>query len=66
MSNKQSAQLAAARLTAAPGQNAGRPSVKSGLSGANGADKAIPGAAFTTMWYRHPERLMSQSERLPS
>jgi len=34
--------------------------------GANGAKKAIRGAAFTWMWYRHLERLTSQSERPPS
>ncbi|HET9059014.1 MAG TPA: hypothetical protein VFN61_03765 [Acidimicrobiales bacterium] len=26
----------------------------------------MPGAAFTSKWYRNPERLMSPSERPPS
>jgi len=63
MNNAQIAQLAVTRLTTASGRGATSPSVQ---AGANGAKKAIPGAAFTAMWYRHPERPMSQSERLPS
>jgi hypothetical protein len=33
--------------------------------GANCSFSAMPGASFTSRWYL-PERLMSQSERLPS
>ena len=63
VNTKHAAALTAARLAQAPGQSA----VPSALrGGANGATKAIPGTSFTGMWYRGTERLMSQSERLPS
>jgi hypothetical protein len=63
MSTKQLAVLAQARLAAACG-HLGAPSAING--GANGATKVTPGASFTGMWYPAPDRLMSQSERLPS
>jgi hypothetical protein len=62
ISTQQVAVLAAARLDGASGHRA-LPSANK--SRANCA-KAIPGASFTWMWYRTPERQMSQSERLPS
>jgi hypothetical protein len=33
---------------------------------ADRAGTAMPGATFASKWYPNPERLMSQSERLPS
>jgi len=61
MSIKQATELTMARLDGASGLPS--PATR---RGANGAEKANPGAAFTWAWYRHPERLMSQGERLPS
>ena len=62
-STKYAAALAAARLNQASGPRTVRSAVQ---GGANCGTKAIPGASFTWMWYGNPERLMSQSERLPS
>jgi hypothetical protein len=59
---KQAAGLTSARLRTSSWTYAVTPSVP---SGANGRIHAMAGAAFKSNWYR-PERLMSQSERLPS
>jgi hypothetical protein len=59
---KQAAGLASARLRTSSWTSAATPSVP---SGAKGTIHAMAGAAFKSNWYR-PERLMSQSERLPS
>ena len=59
MSIKRATELTTARLDGACGLSS--PAAR---RGANGAEKA--GATFMWMWYRHPERLMSQGERLPS
>jgi len=64
MSSTQVAGLALARLNHA--SRDGRAPSSAIKGGANCATKATPGASFTGMWYPHPERLMSQSERLPS
>jgi hypothetical protein len=61
MSSKQAPGLASARLNDGPKV----PALTSAHAGANCIGKAMPGASFTSEWYR-PERLMSQSERLPS
>jgi hypothetical protein len=62
MSTKHVALLTVARPEAASGLGASSSAIKAGANCA----KANPGASFTWMWYRNPERLMSQSERLPS
>jgi hypothetical protein len=62
MSTQQVALLAVARPEGASGHRASSLAIKAGANCA----KANPGASFTWMWYRNPERLMSQSERLPS
>lgn len=59
---KQAAGLAGARLDKASKASALTPSVQ---AGGNCSIHAMQGAAFKSGWYR-PERLMSQSERLPS
>lgn len=64
MSTKHVAYLALARLPESSGSHRALSSAING--GANCAPKATQGASFTGMWYRNPERLMSQSERLPS
>jgi hypothetical protein len=63
MSTKQLAGLTGARVAEASGGRALSSLVR---SGANCAIEAMPGAAFTSKWYRNPVRLMSQGERLPS
>ena len=60
-STKQAAGLTSARLRTSSATCA-TPSVQ---AGANASIHAMAGAAFKSNWYR-PERLMSQSERLPS
>jgi hypothetical protein len=60
MSTKHVALLTVARPEAASGLGASSSAIKAGANCA----KANPGASFK--WYRNPERLMSQSERLPS
>jgi len=62
ISTKQVAVLAVARLEGASGHRA----LSSAIKPEANCAKATPGASFTWMWYRDPERLMSQSERLPS
>jgi len=62
MSTKQVALLAAARLEGPSRHRALSSAIKAGANCA----KDFPGASFTWMWYRNSERLMSQSERLPS
>ena len=57
-----SSRLTDARLRTSSEASAVSPSVQ---AGANGSIHAMAGAAFKSNWYR-PERLMSQSERLPS
>jgi len=64
MSSTQLAGLALARLSNLSREGRALSSAIKG--GANCATKATPGASFVGMWYRHSERLMSQSERLPS
>ncbi len=59
---KRIARLTNARLRTSSEVSAVTPSVQ---AGANGSIHAMAGAAFKSNWYR-PERLMSQSERLPS
>jgi hypothetical protein len=59
---KQAAGLTSACLITSPEASAVTPSVQ---AGANRNIHAMSGAAFKSGWYR-PERLMSQSERLPS
>ena len=64
MGTKQVTRLAAARL-ADPSGHLQASSAAQGM--ANCAIAAMPGGtSFTSKWYRNPERLMSQSERLPS
>jgi hypothetical protein len=63
MSNTQTAQLTQARANGAFGFGVSSPATR---LGADGADKAIKGASVNRMWYGHPERLMSQSEPIPS
>ncbi|HUC13710.1 MAG TPA: hypothetical protein VMS00_04580 [Acidimicrobiales bacterium] len=59
---KQAVRLTTARLLTSSEASAVTPSVQ---AGAARNIHAMPGAAFKSNWYR-PERLMSQSERLPS
>jgi len=59
---KQAAGLTSARLSTSSEASAVTAPVQ---AGANRNIHAMPGAAFKSGWYRL-ERLMSQSERLPS
>jgi hypothetical protein len=59
---KRAVRLTNARLRTSSEVPAVIPSIE---AGANGSIHAMAGAAFKSNWYR-PERLMSQSERLPS
>ena len=63
MNTQRVANLTAARPDAVSGHSTLSSAIK---PGANCAQVVLPGASFTRMWYRGPERLMSQSERLPS
>ncbi len=61
MISKRAPGLALARLNDGPKV----PALTSAHAGLNCVGTAMPGASFTSEWYR-PERLMSQGERLPS
>jgi hypothetical protein len=61
MSSKQAVGLARARLN----KGLQVPALTSAHAGAICIGRSMPGASFTSGWYRL-ERLLSQSERLPS
>ena len=63
MSIMQIAGLAMVRGDAAIELGAASPAARGGT---NRTGKSTAGVCFKWMWYVHPERLMSLSERLPS
>ncbi|HMK96083.1 MAG TPA: hypothetical protein VK425_00975 [Acidimicrobiales bacterium] len=63
MSITQMAGLAMVRGDGATELGAASPAAR---GGANRTDKSTAGVSFKWTWYRHPERLMRPSERLPS
>jgi hypothetical protein len=72
MSTMLLAHLAGSRVVAAGTGNGAASSDRQRANGGTAqaagmcATRVLPGASFKSIWYFHPERLMSQSERLPS
>lgn len=65
MATQHAARLTGARVAGAI-EHRGIATAETATLRVNGCANAMPGASFTSKWYRNPRRLMSQSERLPS